>query len=65
MSKPLDDEAIVPAIQELIASDDSNDGDRIRERYETSAPGTQQAIDDIFISMCGYSLKTILAGDAT
>lgn len=54
---------IIGKVFDLMASEDSPSHSynrRIKTAYEESSVVTQIVIDDIFISLCGYSLKTIL-----
>lgn len=60
----------IPAtVLDLMQTDDETDtvdqSERIKRRYEAQEPAAREAIDDIFISLCGYSLKTIIAGEAS
>jgi hypothetical protein len=56
---------IVITVQTLIASDEEDtekSSTRIAQAYDAADPACKEVIDDIFISLCGYSLKTIIAG---
>jgi hypothetical protein len=60
---------IPETVLNLLETDDETDpqgqSDRIKRRYEAQTPEVRDAIDDIFVSLCGYSLKTIIAGEAS
>lgn len=47
-------------LQEMTTDDDGPNNARIIQTYRGASAGTKAAIDDIFISLCGWSLKTIL-----
>ena len=54
--------AIVNYVQLQMWSDESTTKDnvRIEENYKKADAATKAVIDDIFISLCGYSLETII-----
>ena len=54
--------SLVTRVARLIDSDDTDDSQRIIDSYRNATPVVQEAIDDIFISLCGYQLKTLIAG---
>jgi hypothetical protein len=56
--------SVVEKIQELMLHDDEDQSDRVQQAYERASPEQKQPIDEILICLTGYSLATILAGDA-
>lgn len=56
--------SIVQRVQELMLYDDEDQSERLQETYERASPEQRQAINDAFVCLCGYSLETILAGEA-
>ena len=51
-------------VQNLITTDDSYSGAEnniIIKRYNGASVDEREIIDDIFISLCGYSLDTIIS----
>jgi len=52
---------IVDAVQGYMLSDDTNDSTRIQNSYEEATPDQRAIVDDIFASLCGYSLATIIS----
>jgi len=53
-------------VVELINSDtdfDHNENESIIDTYNSCNKETKSKIDDIFISLTGYSLKTIIKGE--
>lgn len=58
------DTSLIQKIHYLMTNDDDDQSERLVDTYEQSGPKEKQAIDDVFVCLCGYSLKTILAGDA-
>lgn len=52
---------LVSAITQHILSDDTDDSDRIHRTYAAATLEQREAVDDIFISLCGYSLATLVA----
>lgn len=56
--------SVVQRVQELMLTDDCDQSERLQDAYERAAPEQKKVVDEIFICLCGYSLETILAGDA-
>jgi len=56
--------SVVDKVRELMACDDCDQSERLRETYEAATPEQRKVVDEIFVCLCGYSLETILAGDA-
>lgn len=59
---------VLATVRELMLSDDEDEqkqSDRIKNDYEALSTSERGVVDNIFISLCGYSLATILAGEAT
>lgn len=54
---------IVTQIQEAMASDDDDQSDRLRRQYEEASPEHKAVLDEAFISLCGWSLKTLIERD--
>jgi hypothetical protein len=54
------DTTIVQTVAEYIVSDDTDDSWRIARAYAAATADQKAVVDDIFISLCGYSLKTII-----
>jgi hypothetical protein len=56
--------ALIDRIEELILSDDEyprdDQSDRLIDEYEKASPESKEVIDNIFICLCGYSLKSII-----
>ena len=52
--------SIVSRIQELILSDDTDDSERLVNDYQEASAIEKAAIDNAFISLCGYSLATLI-----
>ena len=55
-------EGIVEAIENSMATDDepnSKKGRRLMVTYDAATDGEKAIVDDIFITLCGFSLKTI------
>lgn len=57
-------ETLIEKIQQLMLSDTEDQSERLKSLYESCVANEKEAIDQAFICLCGYSLKTILAGDA-
>lgn len=55
---------LIEKILQLILSDHEDQSDRLQSLYESCVANEKEVIDQAFICLCGYSLKTILAGDA-
>lgn len=51
---------LVSAITDNILTDDTDDSDRIHRAYAAATPDQKAVVDDIFISLCGYSLETLI-----
>lgn len=58
------DMTLIEQIQQLILTDGEDQSDRLQYYYESQPIERQGAIDEVFIFLCGYSLQTIIAGDA-
>jgi hypothetical protein len=56
--------SVVQKVQELMLHDDDDQSERLQDTDERATPEQKQVVDEIFICLCGYSLATILAGDA-
>ena len=57
-----DDYSLVNRIQNAIQSDDEDNSERIIAKYEAATPEQRAVVDDIFISLCGWSLDTLIKG---
>lgn len=58
-------DSLVERIANAITDDTSGgsgDGARIVAQYEDADPKTREAIDNIFTSLCGWRLETLIAG---
>jgi hypothetical protein len=55
-----DETTVIERIYRRIQSDDCDQSDRLARRYERATPNEREAIDDVFICLCGYSLQTLL-----
>ena len=53
--------SLVARIAELIATDDCDQSERLARDYNALDAKCREAVDDAFISLCGYSLKTLIA----
>jgi len=53
-------QSIVNRIQELIATDDDDQSERLVADYEAASEAERAAIDNAFISLCGYQLSTLI-----
>ena len=51
---------LIQSIQSAIFDDDTDDSDKIIDAYEHLDPRSKEAVDDIFISLCGWSLTTLI-----
>ena len=51
---------LIERIYRRIQSDDCDQSDRLARCYERANPNERQAIDDVFICLCGYSLQTLI-----
>jgi hypothetical protein len=59
------DVTLIERTYRRIQSDDCDQSDRLVRRYEGATPNERQAVDDVFICLCGYSLQTLdQRGDA-
>lgn len=56
--------SVVERVQELMLHDDDDQSERLQETFERASTEQKQAINEIFVCLCGYSLETILAGEA-
>jgi hypothetical protein len=54
------DLTLVERIYRRIRSDDCDQSDRLARRYERATSTERQAIDDVFICLCGNSLQTLM-----
>lgn len=56
--------ALIDRIEELILSDDEcprdDQSDRLIDEYKKASSESKEVIDNIFICLCGYSLKRII-----
>ena len=52
--------SIVSRIQEYILTDDDDQSERLKNDYQHASQKEKQAIDNAFISLCGYSLATVI-----
>lgn len=54
--------SLIETFQEQFETDVSNPSDsaRILRRYETATSEGRELLDDVFISLCGYSLDTLI-----
>jgi hypothetical protein len=54
--------SLIRTFQEQFETDVSNPSDnaRILRRYETATSEGKELLDDVFISLCGYSLETLI-----
>jgi hypothetical protein len=55
-----DDMTLIERVYARIQSD-CDQSDRLARRYERATPNERQAIDDVFICLCGYSLQTLIS----
>ena len=55
-----DDMTLIERVYRRIQSDDCDQSDRLARSYERATPNERQAIDDVFICLCGYSLQTLI-----
>ncbi len=53
--------SLVARVQSYMASDDCDQSERLARQYMRATPAVRQAVDDAFICLCGYSLKTLIA----
>ncbi len=56
---------ILSEVQELMSSDFCNTEKQsliIKNIYQEAEKQTQDVLDNVFIALCGYSLKTIIEG---
>lgn len=51
---------IVTAIQAAMADDDENGSERIIRTYRAATPKQKAVVDDILISLCGWSMKSLI-----
>lgn len=54
---------LIDHIQDAIASDDADtarSSERIVNAYTSATPETRAVLDDVFISLCGWSLSTLI-----
>jgi hypothetical protein len=51
---------IVERIQELIATDDDDQSERLIQEYQDANAEQRAAIDGAFICLCGYGLGTLI-----
>lgn len=60
-----DADNLINRIERAISSDDDSPGrnsERIVERYEAATEAERAVVDDIFTSLCGWTLKTLIEG---
>lgn len=55
---------LVERIQNLIASDDVDQGERMVRDFQTLSQSQREAVDDIFICLCGYRLTTLIEDES-
>jgi hypothetical protein len=61
-----DEPNLVDRIENAIRTDTDNsvrNSERIRDKYLEASEDARTVVDDIFISLCGYSLHTLIAGE--
>lgn len=51
---------VITTIQEQMLNDDENDSDRLIRTYEQADAAGKALIDDVLISICGYSMPSLL-----
>jgi len=51
---------VITTIQTQMMSDDTNDSDRLIRTYEGADEATKAVIDDVLITLCGYSMPSLL-----
>lgn len=56
--------SIISRIQELIASDDCDQSERLEREYTEATKEEKDAIDNAFICVCGYSLASVIKQEA-
>jgi hypothetical protein len=56
--------SIVNRIAEAIASDDDDQSERLIETYKAATKKQKEAIDDVMICLCGYSMPTLIEQEA-
>jgi hypothetical protein len=52
--------SLVARVFKLMAGDDTDDSARIEAAYLRADADGKKLLDDVFISLCGYSLATLL-----
>lgn len=45
---------------EIMTDDEREDDERVIAAYEDADRASRAVVDDIFISLCGYSLETLI-----
>jgi len=51
---------IVSRIAELIETDDCDQSERLIDTYKAATKKQKEAIDDLMICLCGYSMPTLI-----
>lgn len=52
--------SIASQVYDAIESDDEDSTERLIEAYKAATPDQKAVVDDIFISLCGWSLQTLI-----
>jgi hypothetical protein len=53
---------LIERVFEAMTGDDSDDSERLERLYLDADAAGRQLLDDAFICVCGWSLKTLLDG---
>jgi hypothetical protein len=56
----MSDQTLVNLIHRYISTDDTDESRRIIDAYEAATADQKEVVDDIFISLCGYQLSTLI-----
>jgi hypothetical protein len=59
---------ILARVEAAMASDteaQEKQSDVIAQAYQLASPATRAVLDDVFAALCGWSLRSILAGEDT
>lgn len=54
--------SLVMRVAYHIIMDDTDDSRRVIDAYNDATPDQKAVVDDIFISMCGYRLCSLIEG---
>lgn len=56
----MSDRTLINLIQYYISTDDTDDSRRIIDACKAATTDQRAVVDDIFISLCGYRLSTLI-----